>query len=150
MVRIFENLGAFRAVVGQELGTSPWVTVTQGDIDTFAGVTKDEQWIHVDPERSATGPFGSTIVHGYLVMSLIPYFSDEVYTVEGLESSLNYGSNRVRFPSPVPVNSRLRGIITLLEANELETGTQLVTRVVVEREGDAKPACVADVVYLMT
>jgi acyl dehydratase len=150
MVRVFDDLQAFKRVVGQELGTSSWITITQADIDAFAGVTRDEQWIHVDPERSAGGPFGSTLVHGYLVMSLIAYFSDEVYTVKGLGSSLNYGSNRVRFPSPVPVNSRLRGVITLLEANELDSGTQLVTRVVVEREGDAKPACVADVVYLMT
>ncbi len=150
MVRVFESLEAFGEIVGQELGRSPWVTVTQADIDAFAGVTKDEQWIHVDQQRSAAGPFGSTIVHGYFVMSLIAHFSDEVYTVEGLESSLNYGSNRVRFPSPVPVNSRLRGVISLLEANKLESGTQLVTRVVVEREGEAKPACVADVVYLMT
>jgi acyl dehydratase len=150
MVRVFDDLQAFKRVVGQELGTSSWITITQADIDTFARVTRDEQWIHVDPERSAAGPFGSTLVHGYLVMSLIAYFSDEVYTVNGLGSSLNYGSNRVRFPSPVPVNSRLRGVITLLEANELESGTQLVTRVVVERDGDAKPACVADVVYLMT
>lgn len=150
MVRIFEDLQAFKNVVGQELGTSSWVTITQTDIDVFAKVTRDEQWIHVDPERSARGPFGSTIVHGYLVMSLLASFSDEVYTIKGLESSLNYGSNRVRFPSPVPVNSRLRGVITLLEANELETGTQLVTRIVVEREGSDRPACVADVVYLMT
>lgn len=150
MVRVFEDLQALKRVVGQELGTSPWVTITQADIDAFAGVTRDEQWIHVDPEKSAVGPFGSTIVHGYLVMSLIAWFSDQVYTVEGLESSLNYGSNRVRFPSPVPVNSKLRGVITLLEANELESGTQLVTRVVVERQGESRPACVADVVYLMT
>ncbi|GAB3199093.1 MaoC family dehydratase [Nocardioides hungaricus] len=150
MVRIFENLEALKAVVGQELGSSPWVTVTQADIDDFARLTKDEQWIHVDRARAAAGPFGSTIVHGYLVMSLIAYFSDAVYTVEGLESSLNYGSDRVRFPSPVPVDSRLRGVITLVQANELESGTQLVTRVVVERSGDPKPACVADVVYLMT
>jgi acyl dehydratase len=150
MVRIFENLEAFRGVVGQELGASPWVTITQADIDTFAAVTRDEQWIHVNVERSAAGPFGSTIAHGYLVMSLIPDFSHEVYVVKGVESQLNYGANRVRFPSPVPVNSRLRGVITLLEANELKTGTQLVTRVVVEREGSQKPACVADVVYLMT
>jgi acyl dehydratase len=150
MVRIFEDLQAFKRVVGDVIGTSTWVTVTQDDIDDFARVTRDEQWIHVDRERLASGPFGSTIAHGYLVMALIPCFSDEVYTVEGLESSLNYGSDRVRFPSPVPVDSRLRGVITLLEANELETGTQLVTRVVVELEGSDRPACVADVVYLMT
>lgn len=150
MVRVFDDLQEIKSEVGKEIGASPWVTITQDDIDDFARVTRDQQWIHVDPQRSAAGPFGSTIVHGYLIMSLIAWFSDEVYTVEGLESSLNYGSNRVRFPSPVPVGSKLRGVITLLEANELDSGTQLVTRVVVECEGASRPACVADVVYLMT
>ncbi|WP_033294519.1 MaoC family dehydratase [Amycolatopsis jejuensis] len=148
--RVFEDIDDLRRSVGEEVGTSDWITITQQDIDDFARVTRDEQWIHVDPGRAARSPHGSTIAHGYLVMSLMAWFSDEVYTVNGLNASLNYGSDRVRFPEPVPAGSRLRGRITLWEATERPNGTRLVTEVVVEREGSAKPACVAEIIVLMT
>ncbi len=149
MARVFDSLDDFKAAAGQELGTSDWVTVTQEQIDTFADATGDHQWIHVDPERAASGPFGGTIAHGYLTLSLLPVFSENIYAVHGLAMGVNYGANKVRFPNPVPVDSRLRATATLKETSDIPIGTQAVITFVVEREGAEKPVCIAEVVYVM-
>lgn len=149
MTRVFDSLDDFTAAAGEELGTSDWVTVTQEQIDTFADATGDHQWIHVDPERAADGPFGTTIAHGYLTLSLLPVFASQIYEVKGLAMGVNYGANKVRFPNPVPVDSRLRATATLKETSEIAIGTQAVISFVVEREGAEKPAVVAEVVYVM-
>ena len=149
MPRTFESLEAFRAAVGEELGTGDWHTVTQDQINLFADATGDHQWIHVDPEKAAQGPFGTTIAHGYLTVSLLPVLATSVYHVEGLAMGLNYGINRLRFPTPVPVDSRVRATATLKEVSDIPIGTQAVISFVVEIEGVEKPACIADVVYVM-
>ncbi len=149
MTRVFDDLDAFKAAAGEELGTSEWVTVTQEQINTFADATGDHQWIHVDPERAATGPFGTTIAHGYLTLSLLPVFVEQIYSIEGLAFGMNYGANKVRFPSPVPVDSRLRATATLVETKDIPIGTQGIVNVVVEREGGDKPVLIAEVIYVM-
>jgi len=149
MTRVFDSLDAFKAAAGEELGTSEWITVGQERINTFADATDDHQWIHVDPERAATGPFGGTIAHGYLTLSLLPVFVEQIYTIAGLAFGMNYGANKVRFPAPVPVDSRLRATATLLETRDIPVGTQGVVNVVVEREGADKPVCIAEVIYVM-
>lgn len=149
MTRVFESLDSFKAAAGEELGTSDWLTVTQERINTFADATGDHQWIHVDPERAATGPFGGTIAHGYLTLSLLPVFASEIYDIQGLAFGMNYGANKVRFPAPVPVDSRLRATATLIETKDIPIGTQGIVNFVVEREGADKPVCIAEVVYVM-
>ncbi|AWB93777.1 MaoC family dehydratase [Aeromicrobium chenweiae] len=149
MPRVFASLEEFKAAAGEEIGTSGWLTVTQEQINTFADATGDHQWIHVDPERAAQGPFGGTIAHGYLTLSLLPVLAQQIYSIEGLAFGMNYGANKVRFPSPVPVDSRLRATATLLETKDIAIGTQLVISFVVEREGADKPVCIAEVVYVM-
>ena len=149
MTRVFDHLDAFKAATGEELGTSDWMTVTQEQINTFADATGDHQWIHVDPERAATGPFGTTIAHGYLTLALLPVLAAQIYAIEGLAFGMNYGANKVRFPAPVPVDSRLRATATLLETKDTAIGTQCVVSFVVEREGADKPVCIAEVVYVM-
>ncbi|MET0766524.1 MAG: MaoC family dehydratase [Aeromicrobium sp.] len=149
MPRVFDTLEAFKAAAGEELGTSDWLTVTQEQINTFADATGDHQWIHVDPERAASGPFGTTIAHGYLTLSLLPVFGAEIYEIHGLAFGMNYGANKIRFPSTVPVDSRLRATATLLETKDIAIGTQVVIQFVVEREGADKPVCIAEVVYVM-
>lgn len=149
MPRVFESLEEFKAAAGEELGTSDWVTVTQEQINTFADATGDHQWIHVDPERAAAGPFGKPIAHGYLTLSLLPVFAQQIYEIKNIAMGVNYGANKVRFPQPVPVGSRLRATATLKETSDIAIGTQLVINFVVELEGAAKPACIAEVVYVM-
>lgn len=133
-------------LVGQELGSSPWLTIDQDRINAFADVTGDPQWIHVDAERAARGPFGATVAHGFLTLSLLPWFSERTFEVTGSTMGVNYGLNRVRFPAPVPVGSRLRARFVLKSAEALEGGWQLVTEAVIEREGSDKPVCVAELV----
>jgi acyl dehydratase len=149
MTRVFDSLDDFKAAAGEELGKSDWLTITQEQINTFADATGDHQWIHVDPERAATGPFGTTIAHGYLTLSLLPAFGEQIYSVNGLAFGMNYGSNKVRFPSPVPVDSKLRATATLKETAEIAIGTQCVVNFVIEREGADKPVCIAEVVFVM-
>ncbi|MCW2800101.1 MAG: dehydratase [Aeromicrobium sp.] len=149
MVRAFTSLDEFKAAAGEEIGTSDWHTVTQEQINTFAEATGDHQWIHVDPEMAAKGPFGTTIAHGYLTLSLLPFFGEQIYSIDGLAFGMNYGANKVRFPSPVPVNSRLRATATLKETSEIAIGTQGIVNFVIELEGSEKPACVAEVVFVM-
>ena len=149
MTREFETIADLKAATGQELGTSEWVTVTQEKINLFADATGDHQWIHVDPDAAAKGPFGKPIAHGYLTLSLLPVFSSQIYSVKSAVMGVNYGANKVRFPHPVPVDSRVRATATLKETQDISIGTQVVLTVVVEIDGVEKPACIADVVYVV-
>ncbi|MBO8194391.1 MaoC family dehydratase [Streptomyces oryzae] len=143
--RLFTSAEELRAAVGQDLGHSDWLEVDQKRIDLFADATGDHQWIHVDPERAAEGPFGSTIAHGYLTLSLLPALVPQILRVEGMKMGVNYGTNKVRFPAPVPVGSRLRARATLADAQETpDGGVQVAAQVTVEREGGDKPVCVAE------
>ncbi|MGO3326253.1 MaoC family dehydratase [Gordonia sp. (in: high G+C Gram-positive bacteria)] len=148
-MKILNGPDALEAAVGTHLGYSDWVEIDQERIDRFAEATGDDQWIHVDPERAAAGPFGSTIAHGYLTLSLIPMLSWQVYKIEGSTMGVNYGSNKVRFPSPVPVGSRVRAGVEIISATRTGAGVQVVNRVTVEREGGDKPACVAETVSVV-
>lgn len=148
-VNVFDTLVDLKAAVGQEIGTSDWVEITQERINTFADATGDHQWIHTDPELAAKGPFGKTIAHGYLTLSLLPVFAEQIYSVKSVIMGVNYGANKVRFPNPVPVGSRVRGTATLKETSDIAIGTQVVFTFVVEIEGAEKPACIAEVVYVM-
>ena len=149
MARVFTSLDEFKAAVGEEIGASDWHTVDQAQINAFADATGDRQWIHVDPEMAAKGPFGATIAHGYLTLALLPMFGEQIYEVQGLAFGMNYGANKLRFPSPVPVDSRVRGVATLKETNDIPIGTQAIINFVIEIEGAEKPALVAEVVYVM-
>ncbi|MDX3096916.1 MaoC family dehydratase [Streptomyces sp. ME01-24h] len=144
--RIFTSVGELKAAIGEDLGTTGWLEVDQKRIDLFAEATGDHQWIHVDPRKAAQGPFGTTIAHGYLTLSLIPSFTPELLRVEGVRMGVNYGVNKVRFPSPVPVGSRLRASGRITEVSEVPGGAQLVVGITVEREGGDKPVCVAETV----
>ena len=146
MASVFATPDDLLDAVGQHLGYSEWVAVDQGRIDLFAEATGDRQWIHVDPEASAAGPFGATIAHGYLTLALTNLLLPEIVRVEGISMGVNYGVNRVRFPQPVLVGSRLRASATLTSADELPggSGVQTVITITVEIEGQAKPACVAE------
>ena len=131
--------------VGDTFGPSSWVEITQEKIDLFADATGDHQWIHVDPERAKAGPFGSTIAHGYLTLSLIPVASFEVVPSSG-KMGINYGTNRVRFPAPVPVGSRVRTTFEVVAVEEIQGGNQVTMTATVEREGGDKPVCVAEII----
>ena len=145
MIKHFETLAELAACVGQEVAVTDWFTVEQAHIDQFAQATGDHQWIHVDPERAAKGPFGTTIAHGYMTLSLLPALMHTMYSVEGAKLAVNYGLNKVRFPSPVPVGSRVRATSTLVNVEDLGNGAvQLTVSTTVEAEGSAKPACVAE------
>ncbi|MCW5628863.1 MAG: MaoC family dehydratase [Burkholderiaceae bacterium] len=144
---IFKTLSDLTAHVGQEAGVSDWVTVTQEQVNQFAQATGDHQWIHVDVERAKAGPFGAPIAHGFLTLSMVPRFFDEALTIEEAGMGINYGLNKVRFMAPVRVGSRLRGRLTLVSCDPIDNnGVQMVWDVVVELEGSAKPACVAQTV----
>lgn len=149
MVRSFANLDEFKAAAGEELGTSSWIEVTQERVNLFADATGDHQWIHIDPEMAAKGPFGGTIAHGYLTLSLLPVIAEECYSVGNIVMGVNYGTNKVRFPHPVPVGSRVRGTATLVETTDIAIGTQATIKFVVEIDGVDKPACVAEVLFVM-
>ena len=143
-MRVFNGVDELKAAVGEQLGASDWITVDQKQIDTFAEATGDHQWIHVDTEKAKDGPFGRTIAHGYLTLSLLPVFSAQIYKIENVKMGINDGLNKVRFTSPVPVNSRLRGSFELFEVSEVQGGVQVVNKVTVEIEGNERPACVAE------
>ncbi len=143
-MREFERLTELADLVGQEVGLSDWLLVDQARIQRFADATDDQQWIHTSPERAAAGPFGGTIAHGFLTLSLLPVFFDTGFKVTETRMGINYGLNKVRFPAPVPVNSRLRGRFKLLNFDAIEGGVQLSIEVTVEIEGKSKPACVAE------
>jgi acyl dehydratase len=145
-MRTFRGVEELRAAVGEDLGTSSWITVDQKRIDLFADATDDHQWIHVDPERAAEGPFGRTVAHGFLTVALLPAFGWDTFTVEGVAMTVNYGLNKVRFPSPVPVGSRVRGRSRLVDVIDVPGGVQASIGGTVEIEGWPKPACVAEVI----
>ncbi|MFF7453990.1 MaoC family dehydratase [Kitasatospora sp. NPDC008115] len=142
----FASLAELTAAVGTELGTSRWHTVDQARIDLFAEATGDHQWIHVDPERAKESQFGSTIAHGYLTMSMIPVLAKECYGVEGVRLALNYGSEKVRFPSPLPVGTAIRAKAELVSATEVGGGVQAVVRFTITSAESAKPHCVAETI----
>src|SRR4051812_48419762 len=148
-MRTFKTLDEVSAAVGEELGTSDWLTVDQDRVDQFAEATGDHQWIHVDEERAKDGPFGGTIAHGYLTLSLVPFLGSQVFSFETPGAKLNYGVNKVRFPHPVRVGQRVRAQVTLGEVTDLPTGKQLTLRYTVEIDFEPKPACVAETVVLL-
>ena len=137
-------LADLAALQGREIGRSDWIVVEQSHIDQFAQATGDEQWIHVDPARAAAGPFGATVAHGFLTLSLVSQLFSAAVAFDDVRLSLNYGLNRVRFPSPVPVGSRLRAVCVLDAFEPIDGGAQLTVAITIEREGGAKPACVAE------
>jgi acyl dehydratase len=143
-MRIFSDIGELVAAAGEELGSSDWVVVDQERIDAFADATGDHQWIHVDPARAAGGPFGGTIAHGLLTLSLLPTFQHQIYWVDGVRMAVNYGLNKVRLPAPVPVGAKLRATSKLVEVEQLEGAVQAVVATTIEIEGGAKPACVVE------
>ncbi len=143
MIRI-DHLASLCDRVGQELAVGEWVVVDQPMIDKFAEATGDHQWIHVDRERAAAGPFGTTVAHGFLTLSLLPRLAASAFEIADVRMSVNYGLNRVRFPAPVPSGSRIRARLKLLAYEPLDGGAQLVTEVTMEREGSDKPVCVAE------
>ena len=148
-MRILDDLDELARLSGEELGSSDWLEIDQDRVNRFADATGDHQWIHVDVERSATGPFGGTIAHGYLTLSLIPFLGAQVFALETPGAKLNYGVNKVRFPSPVRVGSRIRNHVSMGEVTALHAGTQLTLRHTIEIEGQDKPACVAETVVLL-
>lgn len=144
MTTDFADVDALRAAVGTELGPSDWITVDQRRIDLFAEATDDHQWIHVDAERAVAGPYGTTIAHGFLTLSLIVPMTQQIMTVSAAKAGINYGLDRVRFLTPVPVDSRIRAHLTLTEVTEVPGGVQVHRHVTVELENADRPACVAD------
>ena len=140
----YARLEDLRSEIGHEIAVSDWITVDQARIDKFADATGDHQWIHVDPVRAAAGPFGATVAHGFLTLSLLPEMSASAFTVRDTRMGVNYGLNRVRFPAPVPSGSRLRGRFKLLGYEPIEGGAQVVVEVTMERQGSDKPVCVAE------
>ena len=143
-MRTFQTIAELKDLVGQEVGVSDWITVTQERIQLFADATNDHQWIHLDAERAKAGPFGTTIAHGFLTLSLLPEMAASAFGVRETRMGVNYGLNKVRFPAPVPSGSRLRGRFKLIDYEPLEGGAQLTVQVTMEREGSDKPVCIAE------
>lgn len=146
MPTVFRQPSELLAAVGRHLGYSEWLQIDQQRIDRFAQATGDHQWIHVDPQRAASGPFGSTIAHGYLTLSLANLFLPQIMQVENTSMGVNYGCEKVRFPAPVPVGSRVRGGGEIVSAEEVKGGVQVVVRMTIEVEGSERPACVVDTI----
>lgn len=147
MATIIKDQADLMAHVGQHLGYSDYITVTQEQVQLFADATGDHQWIHLDTERAKDGPFGQTIAHGYLTLSLAPVLIGQIWKVEGVKMGVNYGTNKVRFPSPVPVGSKLRAGVKLLNVEDVTGGVQVTLETTFEVEGAKKPSCVAEVVF---
>ena len=144
-MKTFQTLSDLAACVGQEVAVSDWLTITQAQVNQFAEATGDHQWIHVDPEKAKSGPFGGPIAHGFLTLSLLPKFFESAFEIVQSRMGVNYGLNKVRFTAPVPVGSRLRARMTLLASEPIDNGgIQMVWQVRVEREGADKPVCVAE------
>jgi acyl dehydratase len=142
----FQTADELRAAKGTHLGHSDWMEITQERVDQFADATGDHQWIHVDPERAKDGPFGTTIAHGYLTLSITNSFFPQLLRVPGAAMGINYGANKVRFPAPVPVGSRIRMGCEIVDTEDVSGGVQVITRNTVEIEGGDKPACVVDAI----
>jgi acyl dehydratase len=146
MTSTFSHPADLLDAVGRQLGRSDWLEIDQRRIDLFADATGDHQWIHVDPERAKAGPFGATIAHGYLTLSLANLFLPQIMEVQNVSMGVNYGCDKVRFPAPVPVGSRVRGAGEVLSAEEVKGGVQVVVRITVEVEGSDRPACIIDTI----
>jgi acyl dehydratase len=146
VVAIFHSAEELRAAIGRQTGPTDWVAMEQSRIDAFADATDDHQWIHVDPARAAAGPFGSTIAHGYLTLSLVNLFLPDLVRVDGAKMGVNYGTGKVRFPAAVKVGARIRGRAQVIEATDVPGGVQVMVRVTIEIEGGDRPACVADTI----
>ncbi|MFT4127944.1 MAG: MaoC family dehydratase [Gordonia sp. (in: high G+C Gram-positive bacteria)] len=147
--RVFTTLDDITAAIGSDLGSGEWLEITQDRINAFADATGDHQWIHVDPDRAAAGPFGAPIAHGYLTLSLLPLLAGSIFTVEGPKLVINYGLNKVRFVNPVTVGSRIRSNAVIVSVEETRKGVNLVVRNTVEIEGSDRPACVAENVRVL-
>jgi acyl dehydratase len=147
MTTIIEGIDGLKAKKGEHLGYSDWLEITQERVNEFAEATGDHQWIHVDPERAKTGPFGGPIAHGYLTISLAPMLLPQVMRVEGIQMGVNYGINKLRFPSPVPVGAKLRVGASLADVEDIQGGAQVTLDLTFEVEGKDKPSCVAQAVY---
>ena len=146
-MEIIASVDELRAAIGKELGPGEWFAVEQSRIDGFADDTEDHQWIHVDPERAKDGPFGTTVAHGFLTLSLVPHLANGVRKLENTRMGINYGLDKVRFPAPVPVGSQVRASVVVTDVTDLpDGGVQMVNRVTVELESSEKPACVAEMV----
>ena len=148
-MRVFTTLDEVQAAANTDLGTTDWIEITQERVDQFADATGDHPWIHVDVERAKEGPFGGTIAHGYLTLSLLPLFSAGVFSLETPGAKLNYGVNKVRFPSPVPVGAKIRAHVSFGDVTDLTSGKQLIQKYVIEVDGQEKPACIAESVVLL-
>jgi acyl dehydratase len=146
MPRVFSSIDELTSAVGADLGATDWITVTQEQVDKFADATLDHQWIHTDTERARQGPFGGPIAHGYLTLSLASHFLSQLARVDNISMGINYGVDKVRFPSPVPVGSRVRGRGEVVDVKEVPGGAQATVRVTIEREGGDKPAAIVDTV----
>lgn len=140
---VFADFTALRAAVGSEIGVSDWIEIGQDRIDGFAAATGDHQWVHVDPDRAAAGPFGGTIAHGFLTLALLAPISQQLMSVTSARMAINYGLDKVRFPAPVPVGSRVRGTVVLAEVTEVTGGVQAARDITLVADGVAKPVCVA-------
>lgn len=147
--RVFEGIAGIEAAIGEHVGYSSWMEITQERVDAFADATGDHQWIHVDPVRAAEGPYGATIAHGYLTLSLVPLLGAEVMEIRGFGMMINYGLDKVRFPAAVPVGSRIRAGVELTSLQRKTSGVQLNSLVTVEIDGADRPALVAETVRLM-
>ena len=148
-MRTFGTVEEIESAVGEEIGTTEWVEITQDRVDRFADATNDHQWIHVDRERAAKGPFGGTIAHGYLTLSLIPSFGSQLFELANPGAKLNYGVNKVRFPNPVKVGAKIRATAKVNAVTAMSAGHQLTMGFTIEIEGEDKPACVAETVVLL-
>jgi len=147
-MKTLKGIDGLHAVANTRIGHSSWHTLTQEKIDAFADATGDRQWIHVDPSRAADGPFGATIAHGHLLTSMIPMLEWEVYAVDGMRMGINYGSNKVRFPAPAPVGSRIRAAVDIANVETVPSGVKVVTVVTIELENADKPVCIAEIVSI--
>ncbi len=148
-MRVFTTFEEVAEAAGADLGTSEWVTIDQRRVNQFADATGDHQWIHVDMERAKEGPFGGTIAHGYLTLSLVPWLGSQVFTLRTPGAKLNYGVNKVRFPNPLLVGKRIRLHVKMGEVVDIPSGKQLTVQHTIEIEGEDKPACVAETVVLL-
>lgn len=148
-MRVLNNRQEIADAAGQELGVSEWIEISQDRIDMFADATGDRQWIHVDPERAADGPFGATIAHGYLTLSMMPFLGAQVYAFAGDVARVNYGLNKVRFVTPVRVGSKIRDRVDLLTVEDIDKGQRVTLQHTVEIKGGDKPVCVAEAVVLL-
>jgi acyl dehydratase len=147
MTRMINGIDELKTLVGEHLGYSPYVEITQEQVNTFADATGDHQWIHVDPERAKAGPYGGPIAHGYLTLSLGPVLLPQIFGVSGISMAVNYGAGKIRFPAPVPVGSKLRLGATLQSVDDVAGGAQVTLALAFEVEGASKPSCVAEVIF---